>query len=206
MMKLRRPLSSRVFCLALGACLAGCSSTSSPDVQKLAANSSFQPDGAITLSFPIPSVVPASELYENFRVLGFSSESTSALKQNWLLIDTSSRRISLMNGPDEVESTVLGEMGPLHKGMTQLKHKQRDALWYAPDSYFLSRGLEVPPAGDKTRYLRGALGEFALFIDKDTPVHSGPVWSEEVGGVHLSEPVLSKFYYTLQVGDQIEIR
>jgi hypothetical protein len=94
----------------------------------------------------------------------------------------------------------------LKPGQYQVLHKQRNALWYAPDQYFTERGLKVPPQGDKSRYLRGALGDFVVFINKDTPIYSGPIWTEEIGGVRLSDDEMSRLYYRMEVGVPIEVR
>ena len=84
-------------------------------------------------------------------------------------------------------------------------HKQRNPLWYAPDSYFKARLLPLPAEGDRSRFRRGALGEFVLFVDKDTPIHSGPFGSEEIGGIRLEEDDISRLYYQLELGATIRV-
>jgi hypothetical protein len=124
----------------------------------------------------------------------------------WLSINSIERSIRLMSG-DSVISTASGDgLDKVTPGTYQLLHKQRNALWYAPDSYFSSRNLPVPPQGDKSRFRRGALGDFVLYINKDTPIHSGPFWSTDIGGIRLEDSELSRIYYQLPVGAEIEIR
>lgn len=94
----------------------------------------------------------------------------------------------------------------LKAGTYTLMHKQRAPLWYAGDSYFTNREIPVPASGDSNRYLRGALGDFALFIDRDISIHSSEIWTSEVGGLRVPEEEIRKIYYSLNVGSQIEIR
>lgn len=68
------------------------------------------------------------------------------------------------------------------------------------------RQLESPPQGDKQRYRRGALGDFAIFLNQDTPLHCGPIWLGEIGGLRLSEADLSRLYYQVETGSVVEIK
>jgi hypothetical protein len=52
----------------------------------------------------------------------------------------------------------------------------------------------------------GALGHQALFFDKQLAIHSGPVWSEEIGGVKLSREDMNSVFETVSVGTVIEVR
>jgi lipoprotein-anchoring transpeptidase ErfK/SrfK len=108
---------------------------------------------------------------------------------------------------ETVLQTVAGQgVESLNPGKYTVEHKQRSALWYAPAEYFTSRGLPVPPEGVKERYLRGALGDFALFLDQMTPLHNGPIWSKELGGVRFDESDISRIYYQVEVGAPVEVR
>jgi hypothetical protein len=111
-----------------------------------------------------------------------------------------------MEGDKEISVSSGEGFENLKPGTYHVLHKQRNALWYAPDSYFSSRSLPLPAQGDRSRFRRGALGEFVLYVDKETPIHSGPVWSAEVGGVRLGSADLSRMYYSLDVGAPIEVR
>jgi hypothetical protein len=111
-----------------------------------------------------------------------------------------------MEGSKEIAQGAIEGVSSLRPGTFSVRHKQRSALWHAPEEYFAARGLEVPAAGTKARFLRGALGEFALFIDKDTPIHSGPIATDEIGGIRAEEDLLSQLYYSLEVGSPIEVR
>jgi len=45
-----------------------------------------------------------------------------------------------------------------------------------------------------------------LYINQDTPIHSGVVWSEEVGGLRLGSDEMARLYDDLGVGAPIEVR
>lgn len=98
-------------------------------------------------------------------------------------------------------------------GAYTLKHgtfavalKQNDPLWYAPPTYFLRRGMKVPPEGNRSRLMRGALGRKALFIDKQVAIHTGPVWNEEIGGLKVSEEDMSRLFDKVAIGTTVEVR
>jgi hypothetical protein len=193
--------------LCLVTCLSACSLFSSSEQTGLEAlpEGSYPKDGTVSLAGPIPAIQPASSIMASARALGFVP--TEAVHDgSWVSIDSSSGMVRLMNGANEVRSGVAEGAKNLRSGTFQLKHKQRSALWHAPASYFASRGLSIPSDGAKDRFLRGALGEFSLFIDKTTPIHSGPLWTPELGGVRVEENLLSSMYYSLEVGAPIEIR
>lgn len=125
----------------------------------------------------------------------------------WLSIDSKSKKVSLMEGSRIIStSEVDGMASGITPGSYQVLHMQKSALWYATDEYFTKRGLEVPSQGDKARFRRGAFGEYAIFLNKDTPIHSGPMFVDEIGGIRLSESDMSKIYYQLQVGSIIEVK
>lgn len=125
---------------------------------------------------------------------------------SWLSIDREHSSIQLMKG-DQVVYKLKGDGFPeLKGGLYKVKHKQRNPLWYAPDSYFQERNLQPPAEGDKSRFRRGALGDFVIFIDQETPIHSGPMWLPAIGGVKMDEADLSKVYYSLEVGSEIEVK
>lgn len=160
-------------------------------------------DGMIAFSRPAPSVsaqMPVS-------MLAFFPLRSSQVG-NWLSIDLGNAAVNLMEG-DKIVASAKGQgISSLLPGTYQVLHKQRNALWYATDSYFTSRKLPVPSANDRARYRRGALGDFALFVGNDspTPLHCGPIWSEEIGGIRLNDDDLSRIYYQIPVGAQVEVK
>lgn len=189
--------------LSLCACLCSCSgtaTTTSPTLAQNAIASQYQDSGIIVLSRRLPVV---STPNERFSLLGFLPNSQ---RGNWLDIDRGSKSVKLMSGDSLIlQATGAEGIASLPVGNFSIQHKQRAALWYAPDSYFSSRGLQTPTEGSRDRLLRGALGEFVLFIDESHPLHEGPIWSAEIGGVRLDESDISRMYYQLDLGALVSI-
>jgi hypothetical protein len=111
-----------------------------------------------------------------------------------------------MNGETKVLATNGEGLQSLRPGSYQVLHKQTRPVWYAPDAYFSARGLPVPPKNDGQRYRKGALGDFVVIFNKDMPLHNGPIWTQDVGGIKLSDNDLAKIYYSLEVGAPVEVR
>lgn len=127
-----------------------------------------------------------------------------------LVIEPSKNRASLYVAGREVSKAQLLESegfdaSKLPAGTYTIAHKQRNPLWYAPDEYFSARGLKVPDQGDKMRFLRGAYGDFALFLDADKAIHSGPFDLQEISGIRCEEKEMSKIFYSMEVGDRVQI-
>lgn len=87
----------------------------------------------------------------------------------------------------------------------QISLKQEDPAWYAPDSYYQRRQMEVPAANDGSRYLRGVYGDQALFCDATNAIHSSPAGLDEVGGIKIADEDLALVYQSLEIGDIITI-
>lgn len=182
---------AEISCLvAIFTLVCGCSK---PDVI------SFRSDGYVSINRIAPQIATPETL------LGF----LPALENNsgdWLQIDTKSKKLILFEGTKKLQEAAIEGDISLKPGRYEIKHKQRSPLWYAGDDYFEARGLSVPEVGHRERYRRGALGDFALFIDSDTPIHSSPEYNKEVGGIRIDDEQMRKIYYSLDVGSVIEIR
>lgn len=158
-------------------------------------------DGSIVISRPLP----AAGALAMQPVLGFIPIYRSHTG-TWLSIDTSARSMALMEGDKALFSASGQGIERVRPGSYQLLHKQTRPVWYAPDSYFTERALPVPSQADSVRFRRGALGDFAIFFNKDTPIHNAPVWSDDVGGIRMSDTDITRIYYTLDIGSEIEVR
>ncbi len=169
--------------------------------------SRWEPSGSITLSRSNPGQAISNSYDTPSTALGFVPASLhGAPTGSWVSIDTSKKSLELMKG-DQVVAHLSGlGVESLKPGLFKVKHKQRNPLWYAPDSYFTARSLPTPMEGDKARFRRGALGDFVIFLDQDTPIHSGPIWLDSIGGVKMDEAELSKLYYSLEVGAAVEVK
>ncbi|MDC0357850.1 L,D-transpeptidase [Oligoflexia bacterium] len=169
--------------------------------QRAADEQAWLQDGVIIIARPAPGVTEVSQQ----KLLAFlPGDSLHAGK--WLRVDKVAKTVNLMED-DEILATSSGVgIENLQPGRYEVLHKQRNAPWHASDSYFSSRKLPLPGQGEKARFLRGALGEFAVFLSEDTPLHNGPVWSTDIGGVKLKEGDISRIYYHLEVGSMVEVR
>lgn len=78
-------------------------------------------------------------------------------------------------------------------------------VWYAPDSYYQRRSLPAPPEGSIQRYLKGALGSHAIFFESSLALHSALEWSDDVGGIQVSDSLFEHLLDTIKVGDVVEI-
>jgi hypothetical protein len=199
--------------IACGSLLSGCADLMQPLKTALggepAAQRSVEPlaSGVITVSRQIPAAEAAADI----PALGFlpgeaRSVATAAGKPLTLVLNRGKGTVSLLSG-EQVVTTVKGEgLDLLAPGSYEVVHKQRNPLWYAPDSYFTARHLPTPTTHDRERFRKGALGEFALFLDKDTAIHAGPIFTNEVGGVRLAEDAIAQLYYRIPVGTTIQVR
>lgn len=201
-MRLKSLHQRHAACLSAGLLLslacAGClSQSAAPEVSQPA---NWMRQGSITISSPLPGKVSAADR----TMLGFLP-ADAAHRGTWLSIDTDKKTATLMQGNTSVISAAIKACSKLAAGSYELLLKQKEALWHAPDEYFANRHMSIPAAGDESRYLRGALGEFVLYIDRDMPMHDASIWSEEVGGIQIEEQDMARLYYQLEVGSLVEI-
>jgi hypothetical protein len=182
---------------ALGGCSFGNSSTTDERVAK-----KFMNDGAITISRPAPAAQTATKPATMLAFLPVDAQK----KGKWISINRSHGTVTLMSNEEAVVIAKGKGFDSLKPGSYEIAHKQRSAPWHASDQYFLNRNMEVPAAGSKERFLRGALGEFVLFLNEQLPLHSGPIWAEEIGGVQLSEQDISRIYYSIPAGSVVEVQ
>ncbi len=188
-------LSSRMaFCFSLLVVLCSCSTTK----VEMSANSWIN-EGSIVIAGPVPEASSAA----SSSMLAFMPSKIASSK-NYLTIDRASSEIRLMNGAFSLKSFKVSGLDQLPDGDYEILLKQNNALWYANDEYFTNRGLSVPPAGDKARYLRGALGSSVIYIDEDIAIHDGP--SSEVGGIILDSKDMQEIYKLLEVGTQVVVK
>jgi hypothetical protein len=202
--------------------------------KSLKSHDNFLASGSITLSFPVntdlvsgssiattekedynsqelPSSGPASTdpRLRYAPVIGFFppvANFNPADNELWIQIDSTSRELKVFKGKEQIKSVTGEGQISLAPGEYPLQHKQKDPLWYAPDQYFEKRRLRVPPRGDNFRYRRGALGTYAIYPTTSFPIHSGPIWSEEVGGFKISETDLASIFTMIQPGTPVIVK
>lgn len=56
-------------------------------------------------------------------------------------------------------------------GVFSIGRKKADPRWYAPDWYYVEKGLPMPPAYSEERYFDGMLGDYALYLSDEIAIH-----------------------------------
>jgi hypothetical protein len=155
--------------------------------------------GSVLIARVAPQISNLDE--SNYRALGFlplpEPENRSAhidLKNNFIRINGKNAEYQIINSSLVIPS-----------GSYTVLLKQQNPTWYAPDSYYQLRKLPVPPLGSKDRYLRGALGKHAIFLDNNLILHDTRAWSDEVGGVQLESQTLQELFEVTNVEDKITV-
>jgi hypothetical protein len=163
-------------------------------------------DGALSISRSVPNPPAVNEHPPGgSTMLGFAPHTVRS-SDSRLTAVRSDRTIVIMDGASTVQRISGEGIEQLKPGKYTVAHKQRAPLWYAPDQYFSRRSVAIPPANHQERYRRGALGEFALFLDSGSPIHAGSIWSEDVGGVRVAEEDMARLYYAVAVGATLEVQ
>ncbi len=142
-------------------------------------------------------------------IVGFFPPTASfnpADNELWIEIDSSTKELRVFKGTDQIKKLKGEGEVTLAPGEYPLQHKQKNPLWYAPDEYFEKRLLKVPPRGDTFRYRRGALGTYAIYPTTSFPIHSGPFWSDEIGGFKVSEADLAAIFLMIKPGTPVIVR
>lgn len=93
----------------------------------------------------------------------------------------------------------------LKPGTYRVGLKKNNPVWQAPPTYFQRRGLPVPAEGSPARLIR-ALGDKAIYFDKQLAIHSGPVWNAEVGGLKIASADMTRLFDVVREGATIEVR
>jgi lipoprotein-anchoring transpeptidase ErfK/SrfK len=123
-----------------------------------------------------------------------------------VIIDKSKHSLTLLrNGETPVVLRAQGAYA-MKPGVFEVSRKEENPLWQAPPTYFLRRGLAVPPEGSSQRAMRGALGAQALFLTQEVAIHSGPLWNDDIGGIKLSNADMALLFKVVGVGTKVEVR
>lgn len=164
---------------------------------------SWLASGSLTLSRPAPAVSSSDRARLNSGDLTSTLSTTDAPK---IVISRSDRTITALSpGSPALTFRVEGAQH-LASGSFSVTLKEDNPLWYAPDEYFTRRALRVPEQGSRSRFLRAALGHSSLYLNDQTPIHSGPVWLEEIGGLRLTKQEFDQLAAVVTVGTRVEIR
>jgi len=72
-------------------------------------------------------------------------------------------RLNRREGEDWVFTTPIGDF--------EVGRKKEGPVWYAPDWYYVERGLPIPTAYSEVRYRPGVLGDYALYLSDEIAIH-----------------------------------
>lgn len=103
----------------------------------------------------------------------------------YLHVSVSDRRLTVYRGEELLHRfpVGVGKGGTLRRldgavwewstpsGIFEVGRKKEDPRWYAPDWYYLEKGVPVPPAYSEARYLGGMLGDYALYLSDEIAIH-----------------------------------
>lgn len=163
-------------------------------------------DGSLAISRPVPAPGLRSDgpglasLKPEFTAEQPTNPSTT------LIISRRDRTLTAFR-PDAAPLVIKTE-GAQHlpTGSFSVMNKEQNPLWYAPREYFTNRSLPVPSEGSRARFRRAALGQRTLYLSNQTPIHSGPVWLREIGGLRVNDSEMVDIYSMVSVGTRVEIR
>ncbi|HJU85827.1 MAG TPA: L,D-transpeptidase [Gemmatimonadota bacterium] len=95
-------------------------------------------------------------------------------------------------------------------GVFEIGRMKKDPVWYAPDWYYVERGLPVPPAYSDERYRRGILGDYALYLSDEIAIHgtrdeSSVGRASSHGCLRMRNADIAIVFPLVQVGTRVDI-
>lgn len=222
---------SGAICFLLAACSFTSSSnrsSGSEEINALTETGALLEAGSVVIAKRLPPITEIEQmpLYGFLPLqpldshLGGISEETPA----WAEVSLSEGSLKIYRGLLAVENLPISLTGPLTSSISndssslpgiqgtqkaQVIAQELNPTWMAPDSYFVERDLPVPPEGDASRFLKGALGKRAVFLDNGLVLHSGPVFNEcssSPEGIRLSPEALEVVSPLLEAGTKVIFR
>ncbi len=181
---------------ALTATILGCTPFSQNSSTPTDTNSA----GSLLISRPIPAEATT-------RSLGFVPiTSNSNVGRSLAQVDLAKGKIHLIGADGVPEVFELRSVSGLQPGEYTVLMAVNNPLWHATDSYFEARGIPAPALGSKERYLRGALGDSAVFLSAGLTIHSAKTPSDEVLGAAVSSEAMRSITAALRPGSTLLIR
>jgi lipoprotein-anchoring transpeptidase ErfK/SrfK len=114
----------------------------------------------------------------------------------YLHVSVSQRRLAVMRGGETIHRFPVavgtgaylrhrnaetgGWLFETPAGVYSVGRKETSPVWYAPDWFFVEKGLAVPPPDSPRRYFPGEMGQFALYLGDGLAIH-GTKREESVG-------------------------
>ena len=199
------PLVTRVSVVILTLSLAGCGFWGSPSHSATKSSRGWLQDGSLAISRPVPPVNSYTSERASLRTESLPEQAPTH-GQTVVRISRAAGKVTVSGTDGSPVSFNAHVARSLRPGQYSISLKQNNPLWYAPASYFRQRDMRVPAEGSRERFKRGALGNQALFLNDQTPLHSGPVGSSEIGGLRLNPEDMSELFELVAVGTVVEVR
>ncbi len=168
------------------------------DKSKEAVN--YEKSGMIAIAESIPQT--KNDLTPE--MLSFLSTDDEIL-DNWLLINTEENTINIKKGNKTLNSFRIKENIGLRPGMYSVFYKELNPLWYANDNYYFLRQLPVPDKESQKRYVKGALGDCAIYLNDKMAIHDSKISSLDVEGIRVDSNDIRKIYASLKAGALIKV-
>jgi hypothetical protein len=203
--ELRRQIQSCCYASGLMTALcmlSACSITSASDTNK-----TWLHDGVLALSRPVPPAKVTGETASPRASLRpVSADLEQSAQSSSIVISRTDKTLTALS-PNSAPIVIKSEGAQyLPQGSYSVTVKEENSLWYAPKEYYLRRSMSVPQEGSRDRFRRAALGPKTIFLNDHTPIHSGPVWMQEIGGVRLSSGEMQQVFSLISVGTRVEVR
>lgn len=142
---------------------------------------------------------------DSFAKMKASPEVVEGVAQPRLVIKKSDHTLTVQT-PGKAPVTVKVQGAYLLPiGARSVIGKELNPVWKAPPTYFLRRGLPVPADDSPARLKTGALGSQALMLEGAVAIHSGAVWSDDVGGVKVSAQDMALLFDAISIGATVEV-
>jgi L,D-transpeptidase YbiS len=95
-------------------------------------------------------------------------------------------------------------------GVFEIGRKKKHPLWYAPDWYYVERGLPIPPAYAEERYHSGILGDYALYLSDEIAIHgtkseSSVGQASSHGCLRMRNSDIAEVFPLVEVGTKVVI-
>jgi hypothetical protein len=195
----------RVCAILLAVTLGGCALLPASKPATSNTTRGWLADGSLAISRPIPPINTYPSDRASMRPEPIPSHD-AAITQATISISRSAGTVTF-SAPDSSPLSFHAHVASsLRAGKYTVSLKQTNPVWYAPASYFQQREMRVPAEGSRDRFKRGALGNQALFLNDQTPLHSGPVGTNEIGGLRINPSDMAQLFELAQVGTVVEVR
>ena len=167
-------------------------------------------NGPLNLSCDLEGPQSTTEKGAKFApIIGYFPPKLSKLpaeNEIWMEIDKKEGHLKVYHGKQLVSDVSVEGTNNIPSGEYLVQSKQNSPRWYAEDSYFRSRGLNLPEKFAESRFLKGALGPKAMFLSDKIALHSSPIWTQEVGGIKIEKNALASIYEQSTLGVSVVVR